>query len=221
MEATKLVKFERYAEFTVTSLTARGLSLWATGQRLRWTARPCRPTGKPASCCRSCSISRAIRSTTEAGDVSAAGALAVEQIRAGQFWVSLGPGAGVNGPSLRDDARGVALPPAGKRDVGPFTRLTAAEHGLAAGHGAALSGVAGDRVAQIGRGELGRRVEHRPLRQLLVLKDAPHEQSFTGDRVDDEPVPVGECTRATIRSPAEARAPAASGAERSLSTRPR
>jgi len=61
MEATKLVKFERYAEFTVTGLTTRGLSLWATGQRLRWTARPCRPAGKPASCCRSCSISRAIR----------------------------------------------------------------------------------------------------------------------------------------------------------------
>jgi hypothetical protein len=33
LEATKLVKFERYAEFTVAGLTARGLSLWATGQR--------------------------------------------------------------------------------------------------------------------------------------------------------------------------------------------
>lgn len=33
LEATKLVKFERYAEFTVAALTARGLSLWATGQR--------------------------------------------------------------------------------------------------------------------------------------------------------------------------------------------
>lgn len=33
LEATKLVKFERYAEFTVASLTGRGLSLWATGQR--------------------------------------------------------------------------------------------------------------------------------------------------------------------------------------------
>ena len=33
LEATKLVKFERYAEFTVAGLTGRGLSLWATGQR--------------------------------------------------------------------------------------------------------------------------------------------------------------------------------------------
>jgi hypothetical protein len=33
LEATKLVKFDRYAEFTVASLTGRGLSLWATGQR--------------------------------------------------------------------------------------------------------------------------------------------------------------------------------------------
>lgn len=33
LEATKLVRFERYAEFTVASLTGRGLSLWATGQR--------------------------------------------------------------------------------------------------------------------------------------------------------------------------------------------
>jgi hypothetical protein len=33
LEATKLVKFERYAEFTVASLTERGLTLWATGQR--------------------------------------------------------------------------------------------------------------------------------------------------------------------------------------------
>jgi hypothetical protein len=33
LEATKLVKFERYAEFTVADLTAPGLSLWATGQR--------------------------------------------------------------------------------------------------------------------------------------------------------------------------------------------
>lgn len=33
LEATKLVKFERYAEFTVADLTGRGLSLWATGQR--------------------------------------------------------------------------------------------------------------------------------------------------------------------------------------------
>jgi hypothetical protein len=33
LEATKLVKFERYAEFTVTALTGRGLLLWATGQR--------------------------------------------------------------------------------------------------------------------------------------------------------------------------------------------
>jgi hypothetical protein len=33
LEATKLVKFERYAEFTAASLTGRGLSLWATGQR--------------------------------------------------------------------------------------------------------------------------------------------------------------------------------------------
>jgi len=67
---------------------------------------------------------------------------------------------------------------------------------------------------------------------LLVLKDPPDEQPFTGDRVDDETVPVGErvsgsvtswwsFSRATIRSPAEARAPAASGAERSRSTRPR
>ena len=33
LEATKLVKFERYAEFTFAGLTGRGLSLWATGQR--------------------------------------------------------------------------------------------------------------------------------------------------------------------------------------------
>jgi hypothetical protein len=33
LEATKLAKFERYAEFTVAGLTGRGLSLWATGQR--------------------------------------------------------------------------------------------------------------------------------------------------------------------------------------------
>lgn len=33
LEATKLVKFERYAEFTVAGLAGRGLSLWATGQR--------------------------------------------------------------------------------------------------------------------------------------------------------------------------------------------
>ena len=33
LEATKLVKFDRYAEFTVAGLTGRGLSLWATGQR--------------------------------------------------------------------------------------------------------------------------------------------------------------------------------------------
>jgi hypothetical protein len=33
LETTKLVKFERYAEFTVTGLAGRGLVLWATGQR--------------------------------------------------------------------------------------------------------------------------------------------------------------------------------------------
>jgi hypothetical protein len=33
LEATKLVKFDRYAEFTVAGLAGRGLSLWATGQR--------------------------------------------------------------------------------------------------------------------------------------------------------------------------------------------
>ena len=33
LEATKLVKFERYAEFTVADLTGCGLRLWATGQR--------------------------------------------------------------------------------------------------------------------------------------------------------------------------------------------
>ena len=33
LEATKLVKFERYAEFTVANLTGYGLRLWATGQR--------------------------------------------------------------------------------------------------------------------------------------------------------------------------------------------
>jgi hypothetical protein len=32
LEATKLVRFERYAELTVVSLTGRGLTLWATGQ---------------------------------------------------------------------------------------------------------------------------------------------------------------------------------------------
>jgi len=33
LEPTKLIKFERYAEFTVAGLTGRGLALWATGQR--------------------------------------------------------------------------------------------------------------------------------------------------------------------------------------------
>ena len=33
LESTKLIKFERYAEFTVAGLTGRGLALWATGQR--------------------------------------------------------------------------------------------------------------------------------------------------------------------------------------------
>jgi hypothetical protein len=33
LESTKLVKFERYAEFTVAGLTECGLQLWATGQR--------------------------------------------------------------------------------------------------------------------------------------------------------------------------------------------
>ena len=33
LESTKLVKFERYAEFTVTGLAGCGLRLWATGQR--------------------------------------------------------------------------------------------------------------------------------------------------------------------------------------------
>ena len=33
LESTKLVKFERYAEFTVADLTECGLQLWATGQR--------------------------------------------------------------------------------------------------------------------------------------------------------------------------------------------
>ena len=33
LECTKLVKFERYAEFTVAGLAGRGLQLWATGQR--------------------------------------------------------------------------------------------------------------------------------------------------------------------------------------------
>ncbi len=33
LESTKLVKFERYAEFTVAGLTGCGLQLWATGQR--------------------------------------------------------------------------------------------------------------------------------------------------------------------------------------------
>jgi len=33
LESTKLVKFERYAEFTVADLTGCGLRLWATGQR--------------------------------------------------------------------------------------------------------------------------------------------------------------------------------------------
>jgi hypothetical protein len=33
LESTKLVKFERYAEFTVANLTGCELRLWATGQR--------------------------------------------------------------------------------------------------------------------------------------------------------------------------------------------
>jgi hypothetical protein len=33
LESTKLVKFERYAEFTVADLAGCGLGLWATGQR--------------------------------------------------------------------------------------------------------------------------------------------------------------------------------------------
>ncbi len=33
LETTKLIKFERYAEFTVAALAGRGLALWATGQR--------------------------------------------------------------------------------------------------------------------------------------------------------------------------------------------
>jgi len=33
LESTKLVKFERYAEFTVADLIGYGLRLWATGQR--------------------------------------------------------------------------------------------------------------------------------------------------------------------------------------------
>ena len=33
LESTKLVKFERYAEFTVAGLAGCGLRLWATGQR--------------------------------------------------------------------------------------------------------------------------------------------------------------------------------------------
>jgi hypothetical protein len=33
LESTKLVKFERYAEFTVADLAGCGLLLWATGQR--------------------------------------------------------------------------------------------------------------------------------------------------------------------------------------------
>ena len=33
LESTKLVKFERYAEFTVADLAGCGLELWATGQR--------------------------------------------------------------------------------------------------------------------------------------------------------------------------------------------
>lgn len=32
LEQTKLVKFDRYAEFTVSDLLGRGLQLWATGQ---------------------------------------------------------------------------------------------------------------------------------------------------------------------------------------------
>jgi len=32
LETTRLLKFERYAEFTVADLTGRGLGLWATGQ---------------------------------------------------------------------------------------------------------------------------------------------------------------------------------------------
>jgi hypothetical protein len=33
LESTKLVKFERYTEFTVADLAGCGLQLWATGQR--------------------------------------------------------------------------------------------------------------------------------------------------------------------------------------------
>jgi hypothetical protein len=33
LESTKLVKFERYAEFTVADLAGCGLRLWATGER--------------------------------------------------------------------------------------------------------------------------------------------------------------------------------------------
>ncbi len=33
LESTKLVKFERYTEFTVAGLAGCGLQLWATGQR--------------------------------------------------------------------------------------------------------------------------------------------------------------------------------------------
>lgn len=33
LERSKLVKFDRYAEFTVSDLLDRGLQLWATGQQ--------------------------------------------------------------------------------------------------------------------------------------------------------------------------------------------
>lgn len=40
LEATKLIKFERYAEFTVADLTGRGLALWATRPAPALRCRP-------------------------------------------------------------------------------------------------------------------------------------------------------------------------------------
>ena len=90
----------------------------------------------------------------------------------------------------------VGVGAAGQRDVGVLAVLGAGDHGQAGVHGAALGGVVGDRVAELGilvaGVEEGAGGPAALAGARVGVQGAADEQAVPGDGVDAEQVAVGQ-----------------------------
>ena len=109
------------------------------------------------------------------------------------------PRAGYRVGAFRGDGEHVGevgVGAAGQRDVGVLAVLGAGDHRQAGVHGAALGGVIGDRVAELGFPVM--RVQERPGGPPALpgprvgVQGAADEQALSGDGVDAEQVAVGQ-----------------------------